>query len=65
MLSPNLNYVLSVDESTYTPGSDWGDQQGRGMGDFHPIAWHQEFDGALVLYPIGTCAGSLSTFSFS
>ena len=49
-LSENLNYLLSVDESTYDPVTDWGDKQGKGMGKFHPMAWYQYFDGGRSFY---------------
>lgn len=46
-----LNYLLTVDESTYNTKSDWGDgNEGNGMGEFHPIAWYQEFDGGRSFY---------------
>ncbi len=40
----HLNVVLTVDESTYVPDAD------NNMGDWHPIAWHHEFEGARVFY---------------
>ena len=49
-LSPNLNYILSVDESTYDPKADWGRVKGQGMGKFHPIAWYQNYDGGRSFY---------------
>ncbi|XQW86479.1 ThuA domain-containing protein [Thalassotalea piscium] len=50
-LSKNLNYLLTVDESTYDTHSDWGNnKKGNGMGEFHPIAWYQEFDGGRSFY---------------
>lgn len=49
-LSPNLNYILSVDESTYDPKVSWGDKHGKGMGEFHPIAWYQNYDGGRSFY---------------
>lgn len=48
--SENLNYLLSIDESTYEPEAQWGDNIGKGMGDFHPLAWYQEFDGGRSFY---------------
>ncbi len=45
-LTPGLNYLLTVDESTYDPRRTWGDDTRTAyMGDFHPIAWYHEFDG--------------------
>ena len=49
-LSDNLTYVLTVDESTYSPHADWGSVKGRGMGDFHPISWYQKIDGGRAFY---------------
>lgn len=45
-----LTYLLTVDESTYDPTANWGHISGNGMGDFHPIAWYQEFDGGRSFY---------------
>jgi cytochrome c len=36
-----LKVLISVDENSYKQGK---------MGDFHPMAWHQEFDGGKVFY---------------
>ncbi len=38
-----------MDESSDDPGLGFGEQM-TGMGDFHPIAWYQEFDGGRVFY---------------
>jgi type 1 glutamine amidotransferase len=45
-----LNYLLSVDEKTYKPYAKWGAKEGKGMGDFHPIAWYHEYDGGRAFY---------------
>jgi|SRR5690554_747507 len=45
-----LNYILSIDESTYAPEADWGEVASKGMGDFHPIAWYHEYDGGRAFY---------------
>jgi type 1 glutamine amidotransferase len=45
-----LNYILSVDESTFDPKADWDDKSGEGMGDFHPVAWYHEYDGGRAFY---------------
>ncbi|MEM9835391.1 MAG: ThuA domain-containing protein [Bacteroidota bacterium] len=45
-----LHYLLSVDESTFDPEADWGRVAGKGMGDFHPIAWYHEFAGGRSFY---------------
>jgi type 1 glutamine amidotransferase len=45
-----LNYLLSVDEKTFKPYAKWGPKEGKGMGNFHPIAWYQEYDGGRAFY---------------
>jgi uncharacterized protein len=45
-----LNYLLSVDEKTYKPYAKWGPKEGKGMGNFHPIAWYHEYDGGRAFY---------------
>ena len=45
-----LNYVLTVDESTYDATADWGAKKTEGMGELHPIAWYHEFDGGRAFY---------------
>ena len=45
-----LNYLVNIDESTYDPVADWGRVAGDGMGEFHPLAWYQEFDGGRSFY---------------
>jgi len=45
-----LHFLLAVDESTYKPTADWGTKQGKGMGDFHPIAWYHNYDGGRAFY---------------
>ncbi|MBX2848323.1 MAG: ThuA domain-containing protein [Acidiferrobacterales bacterium] len=45
-----LNYLLTVDETTFDPVADWGEVKGNGMGKFHPIAWYHEFDGGRSFY---------------
>lgn len=45
-----LNYILSVDESTYDPKADWGRVAGTGNGSFHPVAWYHTFDGGRAFY---------------
>ncbi len=41
-LTRNQHVLLCVDESTYVVAN--------GMGDFHPIAWYQEYDGGRSFY---------------
>lgn len=45
-----LKYLLSVDETTYDPKAQWGEKKTEGMGNFHPIAWHHDFDGGRSFY---------------
>jgi len=52
----NLNYLMTVDETTYDVEARWAAQPGReekiaqGMNGFHPIAWYHEFDGGRAFY---------------
>ena len=49
--SNKLHYLLSVDEKTYKPYVNWGPKgEGKGMGNFHPLAWYQEYDGGHASY---------------
>ena len=41
-LPENLHVLLTVDESTYVDE--------KGMGEVHPIAWYQEYDGGRSFY---------------
>lgn len=43
--SPNLTYLLSVDESTYEPK-----KRASGNPPFHPISWYQNYDGGRAFY---------------
>ena len=45
-----LNYLITVDESTFKPEASWGPKSGKGMGDFHPIAWYHHYDGGRAYY---------------
>lgn len=47
-----LQYLLTVDESTFDPRATWAEMNitGDGMGKFHPIAWFHEFDGGRSFY---------------
>lgn len=40
-INPDVNVLMTVDESTYEGGKN---------GDFHPIAWYHEFDGGRAFY---------------
>jgi type 1 glutamine amidotransferase len=46
----DLRFLLSVDEKTYKPAANWGAKQGKGMGEFHPIAWYHSYDGGRAFY---------------
>ena len=48
--TPGLNYVLSIDETSYDPKVQWGEKKGVGMGKLHPIAWYHNFDGGRAFY---------------
>ncbi len=48
--STNLRYLLTVDEKTYKPYAKWGPKEGKGMGNFHPLAWYQEYEGGRAFY---------------
>ena len=48
-----LHYLLTVDEQTYRPATS----KGAGMGAFHPVSWHQTYDGGRSFY---TALGHLS-----
>lgn len=45
-----LNYLLTIDENTYSAAADWGDKSSKGMGKFHPLAWYQHFEGGRSFY---------------
>ncbi len=45
-----LNYILTVDESTYNTKVQWGEKKGEGMGKFHPVAWYHNYDGGRSFY---------------
>lgn len=48
--SEGLNFLLSVDEDSYSPAANWGSKQGDGMGDFHPVSWFHNYDGGRAFY---------------
>jgi type 1 glutamine amidotransferase len=50
-LTDNLQPLLKVDERTYDPNRIKSHNKDFAiMGDFHPIAWYQEFDGGRSFY---------------
>ena len=40
-INPDVNVIMTVDESTYEGGEN---------GDYHPISWYHEFDGGRAFY---------------
>lgn len=48
--SDDLNYIITLDESSYDPKVQWGDNIGEGMGDLHPMAWYHQYDGGRAFY---------------
>jgi type 1 glutamine amidotransferase len=49
-LSNDLHFLVSVDEKSYKPYAKWGENEGKGMGDFHPISWYHNYDGGRAFY---------------
>ena len=48
---PHLNYLITVDEKTYTTDANWGPGKvAKGHGDFHPVSWYHEYDGGRAWY---------------
>ena len=48
--SDDLHFLISIDEKSYDPNTKWGDNVGKGMGDFHPMAWYHNYDGGRAFY---------------
>lgn len=48
--SKDLKFLITLDETSYEPYAKWGDNEGKGMGNFHPIAWYQNYDGGRAFY---------------
>ncbi len=48
--NPEINYLVTVDETSYDTGAKWGDNESRGHGDFHPVAWYRPYDGGRMFY---------------
>src|SRR6478609_5244451 len=46
----DLHFLISVDEKTYAPYAKWGENEGKGMGAFHPISWYHNYDGGRSFY---------------
>lgn len=50
-LTDNQQVLITVDETTFNPDRTGGNEpRFTSMGDFHPIAWYQEFDGGRSFY---------------
>src|SRR5690554_182325 len=50
-LTDNLKTLITVDEKTYDPDRTWDNpDRFTAMGDFHPVAWYQEFEGGRSFY---------------
>jgi type 1 glutamine amidotransferase len=50
-LTKNLVDLITLDESTYDPDRTWSDNNRfTAMGDYHPVAWCQEYDGGRSFY---------------
>ncbi len=47
-----LQYILTVDENSYNPKTEWNDphKKGEGMGSFHPVSWYHSYDGGRSFY---------------
>ena len=48
--STDLKFLVSVDEKSYDPKAKWGDNEGKGMGSFHPISWYHNYEGGRAFY---------------
>ena len=46
----DLHFLVSVDEKSYAPYAKWGEKEGKGMGNFHPISWYHNYDGGRSFY---------------
>lgn len=48
--SEGLKVLLTVDERTYQPATEWGGKPVAPMGASHPISWYQRVDGGRSFY---------------
>jgi type 1 glutamine amidotransferase len=48
--SDDLKVLITVDEKSYDPYAKWGDNEGKGMGAFHPNSWYHNYDGGRAFY---------------
>lgn len=50
-LNPNVNVLLSLDESSYKGGTmSTPSQEGEGRGGAHPASWYHAYDGGRAFY---------------
>lgn len=49
-LSPDLHYLITVDEKSYDTKRGWNEGEDHSMGDFHPLAWYHEVHGGRSFY---------------
>jgi uncharacterized protein len=50
ILAKDLTYLIKIDEKSYDAYAKWGTNEGKGMGEFHPIAWYHKYDGGRAFY---------------
>ena len=50
ILAKDLTYLVKIDEKSYNPYAKWGNNESKGMGDFHPISWYHKYDGGRAFY---------------
>jgi len=46
----DLHFLVSVDVKSSAPYAKWGEKEGKGMGNFHPISWYHNYDGGRSFY---------------
>ena len=47
---PGLNYLLAIDEESYSPRKKGSHVTGKDKSSMHPLAWHHEYDGGRSFY---------------
>lgn len=62
----NLQYLLTVDESTYDYKAQWGEGRvAKGMDGYHPMSWYHTHDGGRAFYTaLGHLPGTYSDAIF-
>jgi hypothetical protein len=48
--TPDLHYILSIDETSYDPKVEWGPKKGVGTGKLHPVAWYHNYERGRSFY---------------